>query len=747
MTGGLEDVAEEAEPEIGEDQQIHSVKDTQNTNESPIHPSLPTDNLANHLQQTLNVSTHATASSTPTSEGGPIVTSPEDLQPGEIAFSSKTLRDFVKDNRIPPATSSLATPSNGPLTGGLAAFGGTTALPTSTGGSSSDYFPFPTYKPLSSHNGTPEPQDGMNIPEKTNAGSRNVSASSMAKHSQLGSSSITAAELARTNTPPPRRNTVTSNSTSNTHVHAPQPQRSLSNKPIMLGHGGEKKSFLHRMLHAGEDKKERAARERAEHNDSVSSSTNGHAYDHGKGPKSPDHLRVDISDKRLNGHGLSSPGVRDSPPQSPAISDGDYHGPPSRHTSMKRQNSHKSSSHGHSDDVHAQGPTDKHSRSELTVPQEKKVAKDRPPVPERSPSRSSARPPSVKDEGTKFKLSDLLGTGPKMSRKQSAAGSAKGSEKGSTRGSEKGDNASTASLFKKYGVCEKAAIGRGATAVVKLAHKWDRSEEKLYAVKEFRKRRKNETEKEYVKKLTSEFCISSTLHHTNVVETVDLVQDEQQHWCEVMEYCPGGDLYAAIKKGNMSVGEVECCFKQILQGVEYLHSMGVAHRDIKPENLLLDGRGHVKITDFGVSDVFRMCWEKKTHLSKGLCGSEPYIAPEQFEAKAEYDARLVDIWACAIVFYCMQFQEIPWRMAKNPSDSSYAQYVNQYAQSSSPQPLHNLMPKECHSILKRMLNPDPKKRPWIEEVLKDEWIMGIELCKDGKSSNGHTHEGAPYTMS
>jgi protein-serine/threonine kinase len=236
--------------------------------------------------------------------------------------------------------------------------------------------------------------------------------------------------------------------------------------------------------------------------------------------------------------------------------------------------------------------------------------------------------------GTKFKLSDLLGSGPKLARKASAAGSAKGSEKGSTKGSEKGDNVSTASLFKKYGVCEKAAIGRGATAVVKLAHKWDRSEEKLYAVKvghfvvrmrsqssvcgveaefslpfvlskEFRKRRKNESEKEYVKKLTSEFCISSTLHHTNVVETVDLVQDEQHHWCEVMEYCPGGDLYAAIKKGNMSVGEVECCFKQILKGVEYLHSMGVAHRDIKPENLLLDGRGHIKVSCEGIGRGLR----------------------------------------------------------------------------------------------------------------------------------------------
>lgn len=114
-------------------------------------------------------------------------------------------------------------------------------------------------------------------------------------------------------------------------------------------------------------------------------------------------------------------------------------------------------------------------------------------------------------------------------------------------------------------------------------------------LQEFRKRRKNESEKEYVKKLTAEFCISSTLHHINIVETVDLVQDESQHWCEVMEFCPGGDLYAAIKRGGMSPSEVECCFKQILTGVEYLHSQGVAHRDIKPENLFFDTKGHLKV--------------------------------------------------------------------------------------------------------------------------------------------------------
>lgn len=200
------------------------------------------------------------------------------------------------------------------------------------------------------------------------------------------------------------------------------------------------------------------------------------------------------------------------------------------------------------------------------------------------PKRSNSETHS--DSGGKLThaLLDLLPA--PLNRKSSAS---------SHNNKDKDDHNSNTSLNKKYGVCDKVAIGRGATAVVRLAHRWDRSDEKLFAVKEFRKRRKNETEKEYVKKLTSEFCISSTLHHNNIIETVDLVKDENSHWCEVMEYCPGGDLYAAIKKGQLGEKLSIAFFKQILLGINYLHSMGVAHRDIKPENLLLDGRGSIKV--------------------------------------------------------------------------------------------------------------------------------------------------------
>lgn len=99
--------------------------------------------------------------------------------------------------------------------------------------------------------------------------------------------------------------------------------------------------------------------------------------------------------------------------------------------------------------------------------------------------KTPSRPPSVHSDsgGQKFTLKDLLANGPKLNRRSSArsTASSRKSDSDGDRRSTAGDSAT--SLSKKYGVCERVAIGKGATSVVRLAHKWDRSEEKLYAVK------------------------------------------------------------------------------------------------------------------------------------------------------------------------------------------------------------------------------------------------------------------------
>jgi hypothetical protein len=94
--------------------------------------------------------------------------------------------------------------------------------------------------------------------------------------------------------------------------------------------------------------------------------------------------------------------------------------------------------------------------------------------------------------------------------------------------------ADTAKL-KEYGQCFRR-LGEGSTAVVMITRKLKGNSEKLYAIKQFRKRQRSESEKQYMKKLTSEFCISSTFSHRNIVETIDLVLDDRKRYSTVMEY-------------------------------------------------------------------------------------------------------------------------------------------------------------------------------------------------------------------
>jgi len=167
-------------------------------------------------------------------------------------------------------------------------------------------------------------------------------------------------------------------------------------------------------------------------------------------------------------------------------------------------------------------------------------------------------------------------------------------------------------LTSKYGKFGKV-LGAGAGGSVRLMKR--SSDGTTFAVKEFRARHSYETEKEYAKKVTAEFCIGSTLHHGNIVETLDIVH-EKGKWYEVMEYAPF-DLFAIVMTGKMSREEISCSFLQILSGVTYLHSMGLAHRDLKLDNVVVNEYGIMKIIDFGSASVFKYPFENGITLASG----------------------------------------------------------------------------------------------------------------------------------
>jgi serine/threonine protein kinase len=167
-------------------------------------------------------------------------------------------------------------------------------------------------------------------------------------------------------------------------------------------------------------------------------------------------------------------------------------------------------------------------------------------------------------------------------------------------------------LQSKYGKLGKV-LGSGAGGSVRLLKR--NSDGVTFAVKQFRDRHPWETEKEYAKKVTAEFCIGSTLHHGHIIETLDIIH-ENDHWYQVMEFAPF-DLFAIVMTGRMSKEEVACAFIQIVRGVSYIHSMGLAHRDLKLDNVVVNRYGIMKLIDFGSAVVFRYPFENDIVSASG----------------------------------------------------------------------------------------------------------------------------------
>lgn len=167
-------------------------------------------------------------------------------------------------------------------------------------------------------------------------------------------------------------------------------------------------------------------------------------------------------------------------------------------------------------------------------------------------------------------------------------------------------------LESKYGKFGKM-LGSGAGGSVRLMKRT--GDGTVFAVKQFRDRHAYESEKDYNKKVTAEFCIGSTLHHGNIIETIDIIH-EKARWYEVMEYAPY-DLFATVMTGKMGREEIACATLQILAGVMYLHSMGLAHRDLKLDNVVINDHGIMKLIDFGSAVVFRYPFENDIVWASG----------------------------------------------------------------------------------------------------------------------------------
>ena len=143
-----------------------------------------------------------------------------------------------------------------------------------------------------------------------------------------------------------------------------------------------------------------------------------------------------------------------------------------------------------------------------------------------------------------------------------------------------------------------------------------------------------------------ESLVIAQLNHPNIIHVIDRGFTAGERPYFVMEYVEGQDLGEKLRAGGVSVTARVMLMMQVCDGLAYAHHNGVIHRDIKPSNLMVDGRGHLKILDFGIA------WLDSQGQPDGeaIYGTPDYMSPEQFTSP-DAVTHLADIYSLGAVMY------------------------------------------------------------------------------------------------
>nr|CAB3266654.1 serine/threonine-protein kinase 38-like [Phallusia mammillata] len=222
-------------------------------------------------------------------------------------------------------------------------------------------------------------------------------------------------------------------------------------------------------------------------------------------------------------------------------------------------------------------------------------------------------------------------------------------------------------------------IGRGAFGEVRLVQKKDTGH--IYAMKMLRK--KDMMEKEQVAHVRAERDILVEAENLWVVKMFYSFQDPYNLYL-IMEFLPGGDMMTLLmNKDTLTEEQTQFYMAESVLAINSIHDLGFIHRDIKPDNLLIDAKGHIKLSDFGLctglkkahrTDYYRdlssaqpidfstrpltandsrrkaETWKsKRRKLAYSTVGTPDYIAPEVFQQSGY--TLTCDWWSLGVIMY------------------------------------------------------------------------------------------------
>ncbi|OXB58489.1 hypothetical protein ASZ78_009054 [Callipepla squamata] len=270
----------------------------------------------------------------------------------------------------------------------------------------------------------------------------------------------------------------------------------------------------------------------------------------------------------------------------------------------------------------------------------------------------------------------------------------------------------------KYDI--KALIGRGSfSRVVRVEHK---ATKQPYAIKMIETKYREGREV-----CESELSVLRRVRHTNIIQLIEVFETQDRVYM-VMELATGGELFdRIIAKGSFTERDATRVLQMVLDGVRYLHTLGITHRDLKPENLLYYHPGtdsKIMITDFGLASARK---KGDDCLMKTTCGTPEYIAPEILVRKPYTNS--VDMWALGVISYILLSGTMPFE--DDNRTRLYRQILKgKYSYSGEPWPSVSNLAKD---FIDRLLTVDPSDRMTALQALKHPWVVSMAASSSMKN--------------
>lgn len=212
----------------------------------------------------------------------------------------------------------------------------------------------------------------------------------------------------------------------------------------------------------------------------------------------------------------------------------------------------------------------------------------------------------------------------------------------------------------------------------------------------------------------------------NVINQIECTSNSEFLF-SVMKFCHGCELYEHVDvKGRIAEADARTILKQLVNGLEYLHSIHICHRDLTLENIIISNNLELTIIDVGMCLKIPHNSETNEDMlihKQGVCGKKNYIAPEILQDDEVFDGCAVDVWSLGIVLFTL-LAGFPPVEAASPLDRRY-RLIKDGKLTLMLSKWNISMCDACVNLLEGMLKPNPAERMTLKQIKEHAWVTAI----------------------